>query len=250
MKKVVITTIISGITAIAFTGSSCYAQNAKTLHMRPVHKVYLSSGTDGNLLSSSLFSESGGNQKMTVPRFTAFFNFGLNLNYDFSAHAGAYTGLHIKNIGFIEKTNGQTIKRRDYTFGFPLGLKFGNLNNGNYLLIGGGIDFPFNYREKTFTKRNQKQKFNEWFSNRVPVAMGYVFLGVHLQPGIALKLEYYPGNFLNPDFTENIQGLQTPVRPYVGYKVHLMVLAFGFDFPYKPKEFKDDFQQRTNIENI
>lgn len=204
----------------------------------PVHKAYLSTGMDSYILSSSMLSRNGGDAKATTPRFTAFLHLGMNLNFDFSRNFGMYTGLNIKNIGFIEKTGDSTIKRRTYTFGIPLGLKIGRLDNGNYLLLGGGLDFPFNYREKGFVKRNDKTKFNEWFSDRTPAVLPYVFLGVHLHPGLAIKLQYYPGNYLNTGF-KDANGLM----PYQDYKVNLMLLTAGIDINYHPKEMMKKMRQ-------
>lgn len=197
-------------------------------------RAYWSTGLDGSILSSSLLSKGGNTSKMTLPRFTAFLHFGGNLNYDVSKHFGIYTGLGIKNIGFIEKNGGVSTIRRNYTIGIPLGIKFGKMNYGSFGFLGTGIDFPFNYKEKSFTKRTNKDvKFNEWFSDRSPAAMGYVFVGAYLQPGMTLKLQYYPGNFLNPNFEVIEDGIA--LRPYAGYEVHLILLSLGLNIDYKPK---------------
>ncbi|HET8573190.1 MAG TPA: hypothetical protein VFL76_04895 [Edaphocola sp.] len=241
-RQFIFSKILLGAALLSFCTANGFAQTTAQ------HKAYLSSGIDGYLLSTALMSKGGGDAKLTTPRFTAFLNLGVNLNYDFNNHFGAYTGLNIKNIGFIEKSGDVTIKRRDYTIGLPLGLKIGDLAYGSYVLVGGGIDFPFNYREKTFTKRSDKTKFNEWFSNRVPAAMGYVFLGAHLNPGIALKLQYYPGNFLNPDFTETTNGIT--YKPYAGYKVNLLVLSLGLDIPYHPKEDIKNFKKAMKAQEM
>jgi len=235
--------ILGAAALLALNSSNSFGQTT------PTNKAYLSTGIDGYLLSTAMVSKGGGDMKLTTPRFTAFLNLGLNLNYDFNNHFGFYTGLNVKNIGFIEKVGDVTIKHRDYTFGLPIGLKIGNIDYGSYFLVGGGIDFPFNYREKTFTKRNDKAKFNEWFSDRTPAAMGYVFVGAHLNPGIALKLQYYPGNFMNPDFTETVKGIT--YKPYDGYKVNLLLLSLGIDIPYHPKKdvknIKDAMKQAQEM---
>jgi len=196
--------------------------------------AYLSTNMDGHILSSSFLSKNGGDAQMTTPRYTAFFHFGLNLNFDLGQHVGVFTGMNIKNIGFIEKIADSTIKRRTYTIGIPLGFKIGNLRHDNYVIIGGGVDFPFNYREKGFVRRGDKSKFNEWFSTRTPAALPYVFVGARVKPGLSLKLQYYPGNFLNPDFTDDA-GRQ----PYHGYEVNLIMATMGIDIPYRPKKWKE-----------
>lgn len=197
-----------------------------------IGKVYLTSGMDGNILSTAFMSMNGGDTKLTTPRFTTFFHIGTNFHYNFSTSFGIFTGVGIKNIGFIEKFDSpdSTVKRRVYTIGIPVGIKIGNMTEGSYFMLGGGIDMPFNFKEKGFIKRNDKVKFNEWFSSRTPAIMPYVFLGTRLRPGFIFKLQYYPGNFLNPDFKA-----ADGSTPYAGYDVQLTTLSFGFNIPYRPK---------------
>lgn len=211
--------------------SGSHAQTSGT----PTKKAYFSTGMDGYILSTTLKQRSGESVNLSTPRFSAFLHLGVNVNYDFSKKFGIYTGLSVKNIGFIEKFSNpdSTVKHRVYTFGIPLGVKIGNVKYGSYLIVGGGIDFPFNYKEKGFIKRSDKTKFNEWFSSRTPAAMPYVFIGAHLRPLMAIKLQYYPSNFMNPDYTTTVAG--TTVKPYAGYDVNLIMLTFGFDITYRPK---------------
>lgn len=201
----------------------------------PKQKVYMSTNMDGLILSSAFLQNAAHvNGEFTTPRFTSFLHVGATANFDFNKNFGIFSGINIKNIGFIEKfnTNDSTVIRRVYTFGIPVGLKIGNLDYGNYIMIGGGVDFPFNYKEKGFVKRGDKDKFNEWFSNRTPSVMPYVFIGAHLRPGVAFKFQYYPSNFMNTDFVEG------GIRPYKDYDVNLAMLTLGFDINYYPKHMK------------
>ncbi len=213
--------------------SALFAQEKAQTPERPARKVYLSTGMDGYILSTSYLKKSFASEKLTTPRFTGFFHIGVNVNYDFSKKAGLFAGVSIKNIGFIEKFSNpdSTVKRRVYTIGIPVGLKLGNVTHGSYFLVGGGVDFPFNYKEKGFVKRSDKVKFNEWFSSRTPAVMPYVFIGAHLRPMFTAKLQYYPLNFLNTDFTE----AGSMLKPYFGYDVKLIMLTFGIDISYRPK---------------
>src|SRR5690606_23453577 len=106
--------------------------------------------------------------------------------------------------------------------------------HGNFFMLGGGVDFPFNYKEKGFVKRSDKTKFNEWFSQRTPAVLPYVFVGAHFHPGLSVKLQYYPGNYLNPDFKDS-DGLY----PYKDYKVNLILATVGIDINFRPKELKE-----------
>ncbi len=209
---------------------TCVSANAQRKPNRP----YISTGIDGYLLSTTVQQKDGEFIKFSTPRFTGFLHLGVLLHYDFNKRVGLFTGLNVKNIGFIEKMDNpdSTIKRRAYTFGIPLGIKWGDVQYGSYVMLGGGIDFPFNYKEKGFIERNKKAKFNEWFSNRTPAAMPYVFIGAHLRPVLSIKLQYYPGNFLNPDYTGNRNG--SAIKPYEGYNVQLAILTVGININYWP----------------
>ncbi|WP_162902764.1 outer membrane beta-barrel protein [Taibaiella koreensis] len=202
---------------------------------RPSKKYYLSTGMEGYILSTTLTQRQNDAIGLSTPRFTGFVNIGVNINYDFSPRMGLYTGLSLKNIGFIEKFNNpdSTVKRRVYTLGVPLGLKLGDVKYGSYLLLGGGVDFPFNYREKGFVRRGDKTKFNEWFSDRTPKVMPYIFVGMHLRPLFSLKLQYYPLNFMNNSYTTSVQGHAS--QPYEMYDVKLIMLTAGIDIPFRPK---------------
>ena len=206
-----------------------------TLSDAPTGRWYTSNSFDIAIFSTSLMERPGSDRDLTTLRFSML-NFGSHFNYDFDEHFGVFTGLGIKNIGFIEKNGDSTTKRRVYTVGVPLGFKLGNLRKGNYGFIGGGVDFPFNYREKRFTKRNDKYKFNEFWSDRTDDYMPYVFVGLTFGGGTTLKFQYYPSNFFNTEFTEDNNG--RTVQPYRGYRVNLLYVALSFDMHYKKHSMK------------
>ncbi len=197
---------------------------------------YLSSGADASIFSTSTLSRPGRtSNRLTTPRYTSVLHIGAQLNYDISAYLGLYTGLGIKNIGFIEKYFGgdSTVIRRVYTLGVPLGIKLGKVNQGKYFFLGGGLDMPFHYKEKGFVKRGDKDKTREWFSQRTPTFMPNIFVGYRHKTGLKAKLQYYPGNFMDPNYTRMEFGSQ--VRPYRGYDVQLIMLSLGMDIPYHRK---------------
>lgn len=196
----------------------------------PVRKVYLSNGMDAAILSTAML-ETPTKNTLTTLRFSYFLNLGLNFNYNFSNHFGAFVGVGIKNIGFIEKypVQDSTVKRRLYTAGIPVGIKVGNMGKSNYFMLGGGIDFAINYREKGFKDRGDKTKFNEFFSDRTPATLPYAFVGFAVNH-VTFKFQYYPSNFMNPDFIDG-SGI-IPTKPYAGYNVNLIYLSLGFDIHY------------------
>ncbi len=219
----------------------------------PTRRWYLGNSFDGAIFSSAIFQKPGEGQKLLPTVRFSLINIGYHFNYDFDEHFGIFTGLGIKNLGFIEKTDrigasnkdddDSTIKRRVYTLGIPLGFKVGNLQKRHYFFFGGGVDMPFNYRQKGFVKRNDKAKFSDWMSDRTPRFMPFLFAGISYKAGSTVKLQYYPGNFFNTEYEENNGGVIT--HPYRGYSAHLLCLTFGLDMHYKShsmgkKEKSDD----------
>lgn len=175
-------------------------------------------------------------------RVSNVMNIGITLNHDFGKAFGIYTGIGIRNIGFIEKIaiTDSTVKRRVYCAEVPVGIKIGSLYRRRYLVLGGGGDFAFNYKEKGFVKRGDKEKFNEWLSDRTPLFMPFVFVGFSFNPGLVLKLQYYPQNFLNTGYIDT----KASTKLYAGYNVNLLMLNLGVDIHHhKPPQ--QELQEAT-----
>lgn len=204
-------------------------------------KLFLSNSFDGSLFTTAFdngpFPLNGGvATTVSTVRYTWFLNTGFNLNYDFGKTVGLFTGLGLKNIGFIEKIKplDSTVKRRVFSLGAPLGVKIGNLKRKNYGFIGGGVDVPINYKEKGYVRRGNKDKINEWFSDRTASYMPYFFAGVSFDPGLYIKVQYYPNNFMNSNFTETttVNGVTTVTQPYSLYDIQVLMFSIGFDIRY------------------
>lgn len=194
-------------------------------------KPYITWGGDGPLLSFSDEIRDAGNHVRNIPRFTVFFNFGHNFNYDFGRNFGIFTGLNLKNIGLITKDDMDSVKlkRRVYTLGIPIGIKIGDLRRGSFFFFAGGsYDLAFNYKEKKFIDGDKKDKFNEWFSDRTPLLMPSVFAGLRMSPGFGLKVQYYPQNFFNKEYKESVQG--GFITPYKDLDAKLFFVTLSYDF--------------------
>jgi hypothetical protein len=250
--------------AICLSTSALFAQPAMTkdnsskyLVRHPdIRKFYIGGGLDAAIFSTATIHHDGvldpatgvmsqNINTMGTIRFTYVLNIGTTFNFNFSPTIGMYTGIDIKNIGYIEQDNGTTLKRRTYNVGAPLGFKIGNMrNHGSYFLFGAGLDAPFNYKEKTFKSddRSNKTKFNEWFSDRVPGLMPYAFIGGCFDPGITVKLQYYINDFMNTSYTDNSGN-----QPYMGTDVHLILLSVGFGMHmHMHHDHKDHSLNMTN----
>ena len=163
-----------------------------------------------------------------VIRFSPFFNAQGMVNYDLSEHFGLFSGLSIRNQGFIYKVPNDSVdvryKFRTYNIGIPVGLKVGNMNRG-LVYFGYELEFPFNYKEKEIISE-KKDKFNVWFSDRTEKLFQSVFLGFQGPGRTNLTVRYYLTNFHNKDFQETENGVTT--KPYAGFNVNLLTFSLGY----------------------
>jgi len=194
-------------------------------------RFYAGNGLDLAMLSTAFVSKPGSDTKITMPRFTAVVNLGFTFYYDLNERFGLMSGIGVRNMGFIEKDGDVTYKRRVYALGIPLGIKFGDLRNRNFAFGGAGIDLPFHYKEKAFEQRSSKTKRSDWFGDQTPRVLPFFFAGHSWDPGITVKLQYYPTNFINPDYAED-PGVSTNIHPFAGHKVNLLLLSVGIDIHY------------------
>ncbi len=198
-------------------------------------KIYGSGGSE--MIFSFAQIDHNGNAGQNIMRWSPVFNSEGYFNVDFAKSFGLFTGLGIRNVGFIDDkydpdNTGIKKKFRTYNLGIPVGLKLGNLQN--FFLFGGyEIEFPFHYKEKTFLNgQKQDVKISDWFSSRVPTYYNTVFAGVQFPYGFTLKFKYYFTGFFNENFTETVNGVQG--KPYEGYKVNIFYFSLSFDLFSNP----------------
>jgi hypothetical protein len=141
----------------------------------------------------------------TPPRLTLFFHWGQYYHFDVADHLGFYTGLALRNVGFIydDNTPRKTV-RRAYTLGVPLALKLGAIKDHLYIFGGGEYEMLFHYKGKRWfndNRKGSKVKDTEWFSNKTELFVPSVFAGIQFPKGFNIKFKYYLGDFLNLDYT-------------------------------------------------
>lgn len=131
-----------------------------------------------------------------VLRFSLILNEQLQYHVDYGRHTGFYTGLGIRNVGFIHKF-GDTlkIKQRVYSFGVPFALKFGNMDKNVFVAVGAEMELFFHFKEKTFL-HGEKMKTGEWFSDRTELFHPSVFTELDLGKGFYIRYRYYLTDFL------------------------------------------------------
>ena len=55
-----------------------------------------------------------------------------------------------------------------------------------------------------------------------------------VNPGVTFKLQFYPSNFFNEDYTAQ-DALGNDYKPYLGMDARLITFSLGFDIQYKKK---------------
>lgn len=217
------------LTVVFFAWTSSSAQESP--------KVYTT--TSGELIFSIANIEDNGNEQGSILRFSPVVNIQNWVNFDKSDHFGYFTGLSIRNVGFIydvpsnsdvnynfpDETNVRK-KFRTYNLGIPVGLKLGNLKD-KFLFIGYELEIPINYKEKTFVSGSKEDKFNVWFSNRTNTFNHSLMAGIQLPYGATLKFKYYLTNFFNKSFQVN-DGQGGTLRPYQNIDVNVFYFSLNF----------------------
>jgi hypothetical protein len=187
-------------------------------------------------------------------RFAPVFNFQSLVNYDLSKSFGLFSGLGVRNVGFIyqfKKANGEdTVRKkfRTYNLGIPVGFKIGNLERFHFY---GGYEFEwaFNYKEKTFDGGAKTDRFVVWFGNRNTPVVHSLFAGFQFPYGGNLKFKYYLTNFHNQSF-KDASGNQ----PYADITANVFYISLNFFLfkntdlyyknYYKEKEVKSSSARR------
>ncbi|MBL7928684.1 MAG: hypothetical protein JNL47_04285 [Bacteroidia bacterium] len=156
------------------------------------------------LSASELIFSSGevtdGDMKIDpVVRFSGFFHFQTQAHYDFNKFAGVYTGIGMRNVGFINKLNDSVrIKQRSYSLGIPFAVKLGDMNERVWVAAGAEAELMFAYKQKVFYG-GQKFKNHKWFSDKVNLFNPSVFAEVKFKRGGYIRAKYYLKDFLQKD---------------------------------------------------
>jgi hypothetical protein len=204
--------------------TTAFAQDGK--------KVYTT--TSGELIFSFADINYKGGETGSIMRFSPVVNIQNWVNIDKSDNFGFFSGLSVRNVGFIYEPPDQPgIKKkyRTYNLGIPIGIKVGNLSD-KFLFAGYELEIPVNFKEKTF-ENEDKTKNSVWFSDQVTTFNHSLMVGAQLPYGATLKFKYYLSNFFNKDYT-----MSDGTKPYEGsdYNIFYFSLSFGLlknaDFYY------------------
>ncbi len=189
-------------------------------------KVYTTSG--GELMFSWADAKIGGQTASSVTRFSPVFNLQNQVHMDMNEHVGFFSGLNIRNVGFIynDPTAPSTrYKVRTYTLGIPFAIKVGNMTG--YNLFGGyELELPFNFKEKKFVNEDKTNKTSDWFSSKTPSLYQSLFVGIQTPFGSQLKFKYYMTNFFNKSYSAN-DGAGNIIYPYQNFDANVFYISLS-----------------------
>ena len=190
-------------------------------------KAYVTSG--GELIFSLANIEKNGSSESSTLRFSPVFNFQVMLNKDMSKNFGLFTGLAVRNVGYIisdytDPSNNLNYKKkfRSYNLGIPFGVKIGNLDR-TFLYGGYEIELAFAYKEKTYVDGDKTDKITGWFSDRNELFQHGFLVGIQFPYAANLKFKYYLSEFHNRDYTNN-----AGIKPYSALKTNIYYFSLCF----------------------
>ncbi len=217
MKRIILTAVFIG-----GLFSATFAQDTTTVAPPPPPKKSYTKSVSEIIFSWGDVEAAGLNVEPVV-RFTAFLHLGQQWHIDFSEKAGFYTGLSLRNVGMINDLNDSVrVKQRVYTAGIPVAFKVGDMK-GFHLAVGAEAEFALAYKQKVFIN-DEKNKTNEWFSDRTEIFLPSAFAEIHTKQGGYIKFKYYLSDFL----VEGKQKVNVPNLNYVPTKSQMMYVSFGY----------------------
>ena len=202
--------------------------------------------TSGGEMIFQMSDVNEGGPVSTNTRWTIFLHLGTYVHMDFNDRVGVFSGLALRNVGFITNQGTEKKIRRTYNLGIPLALKVGLFDKHLYLFGGGEYEWLFHYKEKYWPnsngkRDNEKVKYTEWFSNRVTRFMPSWFIGLEMPFGINVKFKYYLKNYMNQDYMDANGDLI-----YQDLEVNLYYVSVAWNMEYK--KFKKIYSKDNQAE--
>lgn len=161
--------------------------------------------SSGELLFQFSDTEVNGLPVQEQLRFTIFPHFGQYWHLDLGNSIGMYTGMALRNVGFIydEGIPLQKTIRRSLNLGVPLALKVGSFKHHFFIFGGGEYELLFHYKAKRWysnEREGEKVTDSEWFSDKTNRFVPAAVAGIQFPGGFNVKFKYYLDDFLNLDY--------------------------------------------------
>ncbi len=210
--------------------------------------VYTTSG--GEMIFQMSELDHNGSVPTNV-RWTVFLHLGSYVHMDLTDNIGFYSGLAVRNVGFIvnevDFDSNLPVKtiRRTYNLGIPLAFKLGSFDKQFYIFGGGEYEWMFHYKEKSWvdgdgSRSGTKVKYTEWFSQRVNALMPSLFVGLQFPAGFNVKFKYYMRNYMNQNYTHATQG-----KIYSDFDVKLYYISLSWNI--KNNSIKSSFSEGARL---
>ena len=166
-------------------------------------------------------------------RFTIVINLGQYWHVDFNNTIGIYSGLAVRNVGFIYDTPLPTKTiRRSYTLGVPLAFKLGAFDKHVYFLAGGEYELLFHYRARKWLSNSRdgtKYVDGEWFSKKTKRFVPSLYAGFQFPGGFNIKFKYYLQHFLNENYVgPDLDESEVSFADYT--KLNMMYVSLSWHF--------------------
>lgn len=188
--------------------------------------TYVTSGAE--MIFSFANIEDNGRVETSSLRWAPVFNLQTMLNVDFSNNMGMFTGVAVRNVGYIydgykDPATDAIYKKkfRSYNFAVPFGIKIGDLDR-MFLYGGYEVELPFLYKEKTFYRGDKISKITGFFSQRQQLFQHGFLVGVQFPYGFNLKFKYYLSEFHNRNYVDGAGN-----KPYTGLKSNIFSFSFN-----------------------
>jgi len=195
-------------------------------------KSYVTSGAEMIFSFASITDSRTNSTPNSLMRWAPVLNLQSMYNHDMSSKVGLFTGIAVRNVGYIydnyldESKSLETdvyVKKkfRSYNLGLPVGIKVGNLDK-LFFYAGYEVELPFLYKEKTFDDGDKIDKITGWFSPRQEMFQHGFLAGIQFPHGLNLKFKYYLSEFHNQSYTDS-QGN----KPYNGLESHVFYFSLS-----------------------
>jgi len=153
----------------------------------------------GEIIFQSSRIEQNAEDINSILRFSAVLHLGEYLHFDMGDHIGIFSGIGLRNVGFIIKEDDIKIKYRTYNLGVPVAVKLGSFKQNLFVFAGAEYEWMVHFKQKIF-EGDDKTKYSKWFSNRTPDFIPSAFLGFQFPAGVQIKFRYYLDDYLNHNY--------------------------------------------------
>lgn len=208
-------------------------------------KPYFTRGGDF-IFSYGLVTDDAGQDVTSSLRFSCWYHFSETMNIDFGKGAGMITGVGMENVGIITKPKDDyTVKQRAYALGVPLGLRFGDLENSNFIALGAEGELMLDYKEKVFNGNDKVRKHHEWLSNNTNLLNPSVFLK-YQKKSLVITAKYYLFDFLIPSNILTEEG-SAPIPASAISTSKMFYISIGYSNKGKSKGKKISEPKKVNL---